>query len=94
MIEIQNPKSIKMELDAIGINSKHIYYDYDHVAKYIANQYWNKVFIIGEKKQVSTAIVNNDMGGQVTYLRAGTRPVWSKTGVQNLKIKGSMTLRY
>ena len=39
VIEIQNPKRIEKELDAIGINSKYIYYDYDHVARHIANQF-------------------------------------------------------
>lgn len=37
VIEIQDPEKIKKELDAIGINSKYIYYDYDHVARYISN---------------------------------------------------------
>ena len=39
VMEIQNPERIKKELDAIGYNSKHIYCDYDTVAKYVANQY-------------------------------------------------------
>ena len=33
-IEIQNPESIRKELDAIGFNLKHIYCDYDSIAKY------------------------------------------------------------
>ena len=38
VVEIHNPGIIKKELNAIGINSKYIYYDYDHIAKFIANQ--------------------------------------------------------
>ena len=34
-IEIQNPELIRRELDAIGINSKNIYCDYDSIAEYI-----------------------------------------------------------
>ena len=34
-IEIQNPELIRHELDAIGINSKNIYCDYDSIAEYI-----------------------------------------------------------
>ena len=33
-IEIENPTKIKKELDAIGFNLKHIYCDYDSIAKY------------------------------------------------------------
>ena len=36
-IEIQNPTGIKQELDSIGINLKHIYCDYDSIAKYTVN---------------------------------------------------------
>lgn len=36
-IEIENPEDIKKELDAIGFNLKHIYCDYDSIAKYIVN---------------------------------------------------------
>jgi len=35
IIKIQNPEAIKKELDAIGFNLKHIYCDYDSIAKYI-----------------------------------------------------------
>ena len=41
IIEIQNPEIIKKELDAIGFNSKHIYCDYDSIAKYIVNSSFN-----------------------------------------------------
>lgn len=34
-IEVQRPEKIKKELDAIGFNLKHIYCDYDSIAKYI-----------------------------------------------------------
>lgn len=34
-IEIHNPEGIKKELDAIGINQKYVYCDYDSIAKYI-----------------------------------------------------------
>ncbi len=37
IIEIQNPETIKKELDAIGFNLKHIYCDYDSIAKYIVS---------------------------------------------------------
>lgn len=33
-IEVQNPENIRKELDAIGFNLKHIYCDYDSIAKY------------------------------------------------------------
>ena len=39
IIEIENPDKIKEELDSIGINSKHVYCDYDHIAHYIASKY-------------------------------------------------------
>lgn len=38
IVEIHQPEIIKKELNALGINSKYIYYDYDHIAKHIANQ--------------------------------------------------------
>ena len=38
-IEVQRPEKIKKELDAIGFNLKHIYCDYDSVAKYIVKSF-------------------------------------------------------
>ena len=35
VIEIEKPEKIRKELDAIGFNQKHIYCDYDSIAKYI-----------------------------------------------------------
>lgn len=37
VIEIENPENIRRELDAIGFNQKHIYCDYDSIAKYIVS---------------------------------------------------------
>ncbi len=37
VIEVQEPENIRRELDAIGINLKHIYCDYDSVARYTVN---------------------------------------------------------
>ena len=39
IVEIENPEEIRHELDCLGINSKHIYCDYDHIAQYIASKY-------------------------------------------------------
>lgn len=39
IMEIKNPEIIKKELDAIGFNLKHIYCDYDSVARYIVNSF-------------------------------------------------------
>lgn len=39
VIEIQNPKEIKKELDYLGINEKHIFCDYDHVAQYTISKF-------------------------------------------------------
>lgn len=38
VIEVDNPILIRNELDYLGINSKHIYCDYDHIAQYITSQ--------------------------------------------------------
>ena len=37
VIEIDNPEKIGEELDAIGFNQKHIYCDYDSIAKYLVS---------------------------------------------------------
>ena len=41
-IKIENPESIQKELDAIGINRKYIYCDYDNAAKYTIDYFFGE----------------------------------------------------
>lgn len=41
-IQVENPKLIQKELDAIGINRKFIYCDYDSAARYTVDRYFGK----------------------------------------------------